>query len=549
LRATIDWSWELLEDPERRLWRRLSVFSGGWSVAAAEVVCGEDGLDPAGVLEGLLGLVDRSLVVAVGGEPARFRLLESLREYGAERLAEAGESEVVAARHTTWFLDLAEEAATYRTARRWLRVLAADYDNLRAVLDRAVAAPDPDTALRLAGALSWFWWTNHTVEGRRRVAAVLALADGQPPSPQLARAVQAAAMLGMSLTPTEATANAARRSQELFERFGDHRGAAFSKLVLAFIELQRAGPSAAALRLVEEADATFGELDDPWGEAFAGHSRLAFESYYRGLPDGAEEIGRRVLERFEALDDQWGVAQSQFGIAEFAKARGDLGTARAAYERALAAARDGGPLWVRLGTLGELGGLLALQGDDARAAALHAEAADLIRRTGERRGLGHLYNEAGGVARVRGELERARRLHQEALVIVRELVGWSVPHTLAQLACAEARLSDLDAAEDHLREAAELILARPQPATAASVLAGAALVALDQPERAARLLAAAEATRERAGVAAFGAERHEAGQAAEAVGVALDPDALAAAQAGGRGLTVEDALREAVASA
>jgi hypothetical protein len=198
---------------------------------------------------------------------------------------------VVAARHTSWFLDLAEEAATYRTARRWLRVLAADYDNLRAVLDRAVAAPDPDTALRLAGALSWFWWTNHTVEGGRRVAAVLALADGQPPSPQLARAVQAAAMLGMSLTPTEATANAARRSQELFERFGDHRGAAFSKLVLAFIELQRAGPSAAALRLVEEADATFGELDDPWARPSPATPGWRSSPTTKGCPMGPRRSG------------------------------------------------------------------------------------------------------------------------------------------------------------------------------------------------------------------------------------------------------------------
>jgi tetratricopeptide (TPR) repeat protein len=492
------------------------------------------------------------LVVAVGGVPARFRLLESLRAYGAERLAEAGETTAVEARHTSWFLDLAERAAAHRTGRRWLRTVAADYDNLRAVLDRAVAAPDPDTALRLAGALRWYWWTAHTVEGRQRLLGVLALADGQPPTPQLARAVQGAAMLEMSLTPNQATIDAARRSQELFERFGDQQEAAFSKLMLAFAELQYSGPSAAALRLVEEAGATFEELGDPWGEAFAGHARLAFEAYTRGVPEWAEEAGQRALERFQALDDQWGVAQSQFGVGEFAKIRGDLATAEAAYERALGAAREGGPMWVMLASLAELGVLLALRGDDARAAALHAEAADLIRRTGERRGLGHLYNEVGGVARVRGELGRARRLHQEALTIVRELVGWSVPHTLAQLACAEARLGDLDAAEGHLREAAELILARPQPATAASVLAGAALVALgrDQLERAARLLAAAEATRERAGVAAFGAERHEAGLAAEAVGAAaaLDPDALAAAQAGGRGLTVEDALREVVAS-
>ncbi|HEV2895537.1 MAG TPA: AfsR/SARP family transcriptional regulator, partial [Actinomycetota bacterium] len=488
LRATVDWSWELLEAPDRRLLRRLAVFSGGWTVAAAAAVCGGDGLDAGGVLEGLFGLVDRSLVVAVGGEPARFRLLESLRAYGAERLAEAGEAGAVAARHTGWFLDLAEGAAAHRTGRRWLRTVAADYDNLRAVLDRAVAAPDPDTALRLAGALRWYWWTTHTVEGRQRLLGVLALADGQPPTPQLARAVQGAAMLEMSLTPTQATIDAARRSQELFERFGDHQEAAFSKLMLAFAELQYSGPSAAALRLVEEAGATFEELGDPWGEAFAGHARLAFEAYSRGVPEWAEEAGQRAQERFQALDDQWGVAQSQFGVGEFAKVRGDLATAEAAFERALGAAREGGPMWVMLASLTALGILVALRGDEARAAALHAEAVGQIRRTGQRRGYGHLYTELGGVARVRGELERARQLHREALPIIRELVGWSVPHTLAQLACTEARLGDLEAAETHLREAAELILATPQPATAASVLLGASLAALGrgQPERAAR---------------------------------------------------------------
>jgi hypothetical protein len=102
-------------------------------------------------------------------------------------------------------------------------------------------------------------------------------------------------MLEMSLTPTQATIDAARRSQELFERFGDHQEAAFSKLMLAFAELQYSGPSAAALRLVEEGGATFEELGDPWGEAFAGHARLAFEAYTRGVPEWAEEAGQRAL--------------------------------------------------------------------------------------------------------------------------------------------------------------------------------------------------------------------------------------------------------------
>jgi tetratricopeptide (TPR) repeat protein len=174
-----------------------------------------------------------------------------------------------------------------------------------------------------------------------------------------------------------------------------------------------------------------------------------------------------------------------------------------------------------------------------------------FRRTGQRRGFAHLYNELGGAARVRGDLERARRLHAEALTIIRDLVGWSVPHTLVQLACAEARLGDLDAAEAHLAEAAGLLLAVPQPATAAWALVGEALVALgrDRPEEAARLLAAAEATRERTGFATVGAERHEAELVDAAVGARLDADALAEARASGRALAAEDVLREVVARA
>jgi predicted ATPase/DNA-binding SARP family transcriptional activator len=551
LRATIDWSWDLLGEPDRRLLRRLSVFSGGWTVPAAETVCGGDGLDPGEILEGLFRLVDRSLVVAAGGDPARFTLLETLRAYGAERLAEAGETQAVTARHTAWCLDLVEEAAAHRTARPWLRRVAADYDNLRAALDRAMAAPDPETALRLAAALGWYWWTDRTIEGRQLLAGALALADGQPPTPQRARALQAAAMLEVSLTPSAATTETARRSLELFERFGDRWGAAFSKLLLAFAQLQRVGPDEEGARLVAEADATFAELGDPWGEAVAGRARFSFEAYHQGLSAEAEEAGQRALAQFRALEDQWGLSQTWFSLAEIAKARGDLDAAEAAYQAALAAAREGGPLWALLASLGGLGGLLTLRGDDARAAGVHAEAVDLFRRTGQRRGFAHLYNALGDAARVRGDLERARRLHSEALVIVRGLVGWSVPHTLAQLACAEARLGDLEAAEQHLAEAAGLLLAVPQPGTAAVALVAAALVALgrDRPEEAARLLVAAETVRERSGFTAVGAERHEAELAADAVRARLDLDALAAAQADGRAPAAEEVLGELVASA
>jgi tetratricopeptide (TPR) repeat protein len=238
-------------------------------------------------------------------------------------------------------------------------------------------------------------------------------------------------------------------------------------------------------------------------------------------------------------------------LGELARARGELAGAVTSFEAALAAGRDAGPLWVVLASMASLGSLLALQGEDDRVAALYAEATDLLRRTGQPRGFGHLYNELGAIARIRGELERARRLHTEALAILRQIVGWSVPHTLVQLACAEARLGVLEAAEAHLREAAGLLRTSPQPATMASILVGAALVAVgrDRPEEAARLLAASQAVHERIGVTPIGVERHEAGVVAEAARARLDPSALAAARAAGQALAAGDPLGPLVASA
>jgi predicted ATPase/DNA-binding SARP family transcriptional activator len=558
LRATVDWSFQLLEEPDRRLFRRLSVFAGSWTLAAAEAVCGSDGPeaevegDQDGVLAGLVRLVDRSLVVAAGGHPGRFRMLETLRAYGAERLAEAGETERLAARHTAWFVALAEEAAGHRTQRPWIRRLEADYDNLRAAIDRAMAARDHQTALRIGGALGWFWMEHHTEEGRQRLAGAIRLAEGQPPTVHLAWALLAAAMVELERYPTLTEAAArARRSLELFERFGDPVGTPTAKLLVAMAELQVGGPSGDVVRLVAEAEAGFAAIGDSWGEAFAALNSLTVSSYHLGVPGRADEVGRRVLERFEALDDQWARPLTLLVLASLAKWRGEVETAVGRYEQVLAATAEDGPLWMRCAALIDLGGLVATQGDEERAIALNAEAVALFRRTGQRRGFAYAWNALGAIARARGDLERARQLHQEALGIVREVLGWSVPYTLAQLGCAEARLGELDDAEAHLREAADLVLDAPQPATAALVLLGHALVAVGRgrPERAALLLAAADATRDRAGVAPLGAERVEIDLARRAAQDRLDPDAWRSAEAAGRALTTEAALREVVASA
>jgi hypothetical protein len=205
-------------------------------------------------------------------------------------------------------------------------------------------------------------------------------------------------------------------------------------------------------------------------------------------------------------------------------------------------------MWMVSASLIYLGTLAALHGDDARGAALHAEAIALSRRTGQRRGLAFAWNEMGGIARARGEIDRARHLHQEALTIVREILMWSIPHTLAQLGCAEARLGEREDAEAHLREAAALVLGTAQPATAAVVLVGLALVAngRGRAERAAVLLGAAAATRERAGVIPVGADRAEAELARDGASAQLGTDAFQVAFATGHDLATDEALRVAL---
>ena len=179
LRGAIAWSHDLLDEGERRLLARLSVFVGGCALDSAEAVCGPaaelgEGLD---VLDGLMSLVDQSLVRAedIDGE-TRFRMLDTIREFASERLTERGERAEIERRHTVAFVDLAEALTTRLSGddqRQWLGRLERDHDNIRAVLDRAVAAADGASAIRLGFAM-WRYWQKrgHLAEARRRLQAI-----------------------------------------------------------------------------------------------------------------------------------------------------------------------------------------------------------------------------------------------------------------------------------------------------------------------------------------------------------------------------------------
>jgi predicted ATPase len=164
LRAVVDWSWDLLTADEQVLARRLAVFPAGATLAMAEQVCADELLPAEQVLPALSGLVDKSIIAAGQSADAvpgpRYRMLETVRAYGLERLAEAGEQDRVRDAFASRYLDLAETADPRLRAPgqgRWLRELAAEQDNLHAALRWAITRRDADTALRFVRALGWYW--------------------------------------------------------------------------------------------------------------------------------------------------------------------------------------------------------------------------------------------------------------------------------------------------------------------------------------------------------------------------------------------------------
>jgi predicted ATPase/DNA-binding CsgD family transcriptional regulator len=185
LRATIDWSHDLLSPAEQTLLRRLAVFAGGWTLEGAENVCGGEDPERSEILHLLMRLIDQSLVnVDADAGHTRYRLLQTVRAYAAERLQAAGETADVQARHRAWYLDLAERAAVGLKGPdrpSWFRLLAAEHDNIRAALDSC--ALDPTAAameLRLVAAMGQFWFPFHRDEGPRRLAAALERASATP---------------------------------------------------------------------------------------------------------------------------------------------------------------------------------------------------------------------------------------------------------------------------------------------------------------------------------------------------------------------------------
>jgi predicted ATPase/class 3 adenylate cyclase len=316
LRSTIQWSFDLLAQHEQRLFARLSVFAGGCTLGAAEAICGAD-------LDSLQSLVDKSLLRHTN---ERFWMLETIREYATQRLAESGEGAELRDQHAHWYVDLGERA--YDKLREadqaiWLEELEQDHDNFRSVFDLKLGAGESETALRLASVLSRFWiMRGYLAEGSRWLETCLRSAGTSAARP---RALRGLAILSMEQGQIDRAAEAAEEALALDRVSGDEDGAGQSMGILADVVAFR-GDLAAAEGLYEQA----AELARRRGNRL----ELAITLYNLGhltrlqgdLPRAAGRL-EEALAIFGELGDAMGEAAVLQGLVEMASESGE-------YERA-----------------------------------------------------------------------------------------------------------------------------------------------------------------------------------------------------------------------
>ena len=383
LRGAIEWSYSLLTVDEQTVFDRLSVFAGGCRLEAVEAVCAGNGLGEEDALPLLDRLVGNSLVVAEERHgDQRYRLLESLRLYGRERLVTSGEAESTARRHAEHYLALAEaaEAALWGSdAVAWLDRLEIEHDNLRAALRWATGRGEVEIALRLGAALSRFWQVHaHLSEGLTWLEGALAWTGGESTATR-ARALDAAGHLA--------------RNRADYDR---------------------------AWALYAESLGLRRELKDSRGTALALNN-LGVVAQLQGEYERAVALHDESLALFRTLGDERGVALSLLTMGTMAQLQGDPARATAHYDESLALFQARGDMRGIAAALSSLGNLASSRGDFVAADELYAECAVLFRELGDTRDIAACLSNQAGIARDRSDLKRATAFAQESLALFHDL--------------------------------------------------------------------------------------------------------------------------------
>jgi predicted ATPase/class 3 adenylate cyclase/Tfp pilus assembly protein PilF len=488
LRALIDWSYDLLNDQEKILLHRLSVFAGGWTLEAAEAVCaGEDveempvprpasqpadgdgmastrhptphTLHPDAVFDLLTSLVDKSLVVYEEREGnARYRLLETVRQYAAERLQLAGETAQLKARHRDYCLALAEEAAPQLSGpdqQLWLQRLEMEHDNLRAALAWCIEEETgAEAGLRLSGLLWWFWNVRcHWSEGREALKRALGRDVARGRTADRAAALNGAGFLAtVQGDYTEARAQL-EESLRLFRELDDRKALAFVLNNLGNLAI-RQGDDAGARALYEESIELARQVGDRRGLANT-LSNLGHLISNEGDEAGAQAVYEESLRLFRELGHKRGVAFALNNLGTSASTQGNYAVARTLHQESLALRTELGDAWGITLALYGLAFVATQQGDDVTARTLYEEILRLDRELGDPLAIASALNNLADTLVRLGDVAAARTLYEESLGLFREAGEQEgVAESLAGL--AKARL-----AQSQTSQAVVLALERP----------------------------------------------------------------------------------------
>jgi predicted ATPase/DNA-binding SARP family transcriptional activator len=465
LRAVVSWSWGLLTDSERVLAERLSVFPGGATASTAVAVCARDAPDPVSadvVADLLMSLADKSLLVvaeptgADNGAQPRYRMLETIREFATDQLAERGETADLRAAHARYFLALAETAEPkLRSGEQliWRDVLTTEHDNLFATLQFAVETGDSDLALRLGAALGWYW----TLLGRHDEAAgwlgqALSVPGERPDAAYAVVKVvhtMSAAAAGMGIPSDEAATELLKLTEGLD---GDHPLLALIEPGVALLrDDNEGGQQAVARNLLRH--------HDPWTQAML-HLMSGMTAENDGDLDQMERSFPLALKGFREIGDRWGIGATVGSWAIMASARGETEAAIEALEEArqmmreLRAREDEAYTLIRVGMMRlRLPDLVGARRDLEQAQQIADESNAPLSR-------GFVKLALGVLAHYEGDDDEARRSAEEALVVLGR-AAFAPPQimalALAGLAMLDIQAGQLDAARERLRKANESV--------------------------------------------------------------------------------------------
>jgi predicted ATPase/serine/threonine protein kinase len=413
LRRAMDWSHDLLTGEEQKLFRRLAVFVGGFTLEAAEAVASAGDDLELDAFEGVASLVDKSLLQQTGlaaGE-TRFGMLETIREYGLERLAASGEETATRRAHAAYVLVLVEDGEPHIIGgpeqASWVERFFAEHDNIRAALEWLTRTGNTEWGLRLVRGVSQFWLEHaHPAEGRERIAALLKLPGGSPSLRM--RSLSFSVALCNRQGDFVSALEIGKQGLAIAREAADRRAIAMflngQSVTQSLLENYTAAKEASA-----EGFRTWEELGEP-ATAARMLSNLADIHKAEGDYERARSLHEQAFSRFQALGDHSGMAWSLNHQGDVARAQGDAHAARRAYEAGLAIFREQNDGPGVASSLLDLGRLASEEGDHVRAQALFVESLEISRQLGRKWDVAGLLEEMARSASRQGGWDRALRL-------------------------------------------------------------------------------------------------------------------------------------------